>query len=180
MSDSKTTPKESNKVRYSRTIIGFMTSSEAFSSPKDIGIKFDGEPIPCITDEGNVKSTNIINVSTTSILGAKTECELLQVLSAMCLLNAPINRTLINMLLVKGKITFTRELMPAGYTPLGATAALDRDCYITSVEEVEASPLPIIEKMVMARIEKGDIYEPEPKKLVSAPVINGISPQVPE
>ena len=181
MSDSKTTQKESNKVRYSRNIVGFMTSSKDFSSAKDIGIKFDGEPIPYIDNEGNVTTTNVINVSTTSILAAKTECELLQVLSAMCLLNAAVNRTLINMILSRGKVVFTRELMPAGFTPFGSTEALTRDCYITTIESIEGSPVPVVADMVMRRIMANDIYEPEPKKLaMSAPVIGGIAPQQPE
>ena len=169
------------KTRYSRTIIGFMTSNEVFSSAKDLGIKIGGDPIPYIDGEGTPTTTSVINVSSTQIMQADTTCDLLLVLQSLIMLNQPVKRTLLNMLLVKGTITFTRELKPAGYTPLGASEPLTRDCYITEVEKVEATPLPIIQQMVMSQIEKGDIYEPiSTTKAVNAPVINGISPQVPE
>lgn len=179
MSDSKTNT--NTKTRYSRTIIGFMTSNEAFASAKDLGIKISGEPIPYVTNEGEQTTTSVINVSSTQIMQADTTCDLLLVLQSLVMLNQPVKRTLLNMLLVKGTITFTRELKPAGYVPLGASEPLTRDCYVTEVEKVEASPLPIIQNMVMAAIEKGDIYEPiSTSKAVNAPIIGGISPQVPE
>lgn len=180
MSDSKTTPKESAKTRYSRTIIGFMTSDEAFASAKNIGIKISGEPIPYITNEGDTTTTSVINVSSTQIMQADTTCDLLLVLQSLVMLNQPVKRTLLNMLLVKGTITFTRELKPAGYVPIGGSEPLSRDCYITEVEKVEATPLPIIQQMVMSAIEKGDIYEPSTTKAINAPIIGGIAPQVPE
>lgn len=183
MSEPKTNAEKNveTKVRYSRNIVGFMTSNKDFSSAKDIGVKFDGESIPYLNEDGKQSTTNVINISTTSILSAKTECELLQVLSSMCLLNMAVNRTLLNMILNRGKITFTRELMPAGYIPLGTSEPLERDCYITTVESIEANPIPVVANMVMQKIMSGDIYEPEPtKKQIVSPIIGGISPQVPE
>lgn len=171
----------STKTRYSRTIVGFMTSSESFASAKDLGIKISGDAIPYIDAEGTPTTTSIINVSSTQIMQADTTCDLLLVLQSLVMLNQPVKRTLLNMLLVKGTITFTRELKPAGYIPLGASEPLQRDCYITEIEKVEASPLPIIQNMVMSAIEKGDIYEPiSTSKAVNAPIIGGISPQIPE
>lgn len=181
MSEPKTNAekKVETKVRYKRTIQGFMLSSETFASPKDLGVKINGEPIPYITNEGEETTTNVINVSSTQFLSAETNIDALIILSSLVMLNQAIDRQLINMLCNRAEITFVRELKPAGYIPVGATEPLTRDCYITTVEKIEGNPLPQIVNLVMTRIMSNDIYE-KVTTTKTAPVIGGISPQIPE
>ena len=168
------------KVRYKRVIQGFMLSSESFASPKDLGVKINGDAIPYITSEGEETTTSVINVSSTQFLSAETNIDALIILSSLVMLNQAIDRQLINMLCNKAEITFVRELKDANYVPIGATEPLGRSAYITTVEKIEGTPHPAIVNMVMQRIANMDIYEKVTKVTKVAPVIEGIAPQIPE
>lgn len=168
------------KTRYKRTIQGLMKSEEAFASPKDVGVKVNGDAFPSIDIDGNERETSVINVSTTQFMTCETNCDCLIVLQSMVMLNDAVDRKLLNMILNKAEITFTRELKDADYVPIGSTEPLGRPSYITMVEKVENTLNPAVANIVMNKIMSGDIYEKATAKVINAPVINGVAPQQPE